>query len=167
MKFRRIALAFTTLAALGCARAADLLAVYHDAQSSDPVYQSARAQYKAAIESLPQARSAYLPLIAGSASVFRNDVDRQIASDISFTTKVYAITLSQPIFRMQSWIAITEAQQQVLQAEALLAGSQQDLMIRVSQAYFDVLLAQDNVALSETQSVAISEQLAQAKRNFE
>ena len=55
----------------------------------------------------------------------------------------------------------------MLQAEAILAGAQQDLMLRVAQAYFDVLLAQDNVALSETQKTAISEQLAQAKRNFE
>jgi outer membrane protein len=167
MKFRRIALALATMAALGSASAADLLTVYRDAQLSDPVYQSARAQYMATLEKLPQARSAYLPLLAGSATAFRNDVDRQIATDISFMTKVYALTISQPIFRAQNWIAITQAQQQVIQAEALLVGAQQDLMLRVAQAYFDVLLAQDNVALSETQSTAIAEQLAQAKRNFE
>ncbi len=167
MKFRRLALALATMAALGPASAADLLTIYRDAQVSDPVYQSARAQYMATLEKLPQARAGYLPLIAGSASVFRNDVDRQLATDISFTTKVYSLTLSQPIFRLQNWIAITEAQQQVIQAEAVLVGSQQDLMLRVAQAYFDVLLAQDNVALSETQSTAIAEQLAQAKRNFE
>jgi outer membrane protein len=167
MKFRRIALALATLAALGSASAADLLTVYRDAQVSDPVYQSARAQYAVTLENLPQARAGYLPLIAGSASIFRNYVDPQVAQSVSYTTHVYAITLSQPIFRLQNWIAIDEAKQQVLQAEALLVGAQQDLMLRVSQAYFDVLLAQDNVALSETQSVAISEQLAQAKRNFE
>jgi outer membrane protein len=167
MTFRRIALALATLAALGPASAADLLAVYHDAQVSDPVYQSARAQYAATLETLPQARAGYLPLVAGSASIFRNYVDPQIAQDVSYTTHVYAVTLSQPIFRLQNWIAIDQAKQQVLQAEAVLAGAQQDLMLRVAQAYFDVLLAQDNVALSETQSVAISEQLAQAKRNFE
>ncbi|MGZ5072265.1 MAG: TolC family outer membrane protein [Usitatibacter sp.] len=167
MKFRRIALALATMAALGPASAADLLTVYRDAQVSDPVYQSARAQYMATLEKLPQARSAYLPLIGASATAFRNDVDREIAGNLSYNTTVYAVTLSQPIFRLQNWIAIDQAQQQVIQAEAVLAGSQQDLMIRVSQAYFDVLLAQDNVALSETQSIAISEQLAQAKRNFE
>ena len=55
----------------------------------------------------------------------------------------------------------------MLQAEAVLANAQQDLALRVAQAYFDVLLARDNVALSEAQKSAISEQLAQAKRNFE
>jgi outer membrane protein len=55
----------------------------------------------------------------------------------------------------------------VIQAQATLYGQAQELALRVSQAYFDVLLAQDNVALSGAQKVAISEQLAQAKRNFE
>ena len=167
MKFCRIALALARAAPLGPAGAADLAAIYRDSQVSDPVYQSARAQYMATIEKLPQARAGYLPLLSGTASIFRNDVDRSLATDISYTTKTYAVTLAQPVFRLQNWIAITQAQQQVIQAEATLAGAQQDLGLRVAQAYFDVLLAQDNVALSGTQKSAISEQLAQAKRNFE
>src|SRR5258705_42434 len=149
MNSGRIAFAVPFGAALGPASAADLLAIYRDSQVSDPVYQSARATYTATIEKVPQARSAYLPLIAGSASAFRNDIDREIAGSIGYNTTVYAITLSQPIFRMQSWIAIDQAKQQVIQAEATLAGAQQDLILRVAQAYFDVLLAQDNVALSD------------------
>jgi outer membrane protein len=167
MRFSRLALALALAGALGHASAADLVTLYRDAQVSDPVYQSSRAQYNATIERLPQARSAYLPLIAGSVSIFRNHIDRQIAGDLDYTTKVYAITLGQPIFRLQNWIAITQAQKQVLQAEAIFAGSQQDLALRVAQAYFDVLLAQDNVATSAAQKTAISGQLDQAKRNFE
>lgn len=167
MKFRRTLLAAALAFAASGASAADLLAIYHDAQVSDPVYQSARAQYNASIEALPQARAGYLPLISGSASIFRNFVDQDIRGKTDFTTRTYAVTLSQPIFRLQNWIAISEAEQQVLQAQATLASSQQDLVVRASQAYFDVLLAQDNVALSQAQERAISEQLAQAKRNFE
>src|SRR5438128_3464259 len=167
MIFRRFVLALALCAASGTALCADLVNIYRDAQVSDPVYQAARAQYMASIEKLPQARAGYLPLVAGSVSIFRNEVERDIAADLSYTTKTYAVTLSQPVFRLQSWIAITQARQQVIQAEAVLAGAQQDLGLRVAQAYFDVLLAQDNVALSETQKSAISEQLAQAKRNFE
>jgi len=166
MKISRLAL----VAALGLAHAAhgaDLLSIYRDAMVSDPVYQSARAQYQASIEALPQARSGYLPLVGFSAAWFHNDVDRQIADDLHYNTQSYVVTLSQPIFRLQNWIAIDQAKQQVLQAEANLASSQQDLATRVAQAYFDVLLAQDNVALSQAQMSAISEQLAQAKRNFE
>ncbi|HXF80843.1 MAG TPA: TolC family outer membrane protein [Usitatibacter sp.] len=167
MTFRRTLLAAALALAASGASAADLLAIYHDAQVSDPVYQSARAQYNASIETLPQARAGYLPLISGSASIFRNYLDQETAGKVNYTTKTYAVTLSQPIFRLQNWIAITEAEQQVLQAQATLASSQQDLVVRTAQAYFDVLLAQDNVALSQAQERAISEQLAQAKRNFE
>src|SRR6185503_8734671 len=109
MTFRRTLLA-AALAALPCgASAADLLAIYRDAQVSDPVYQSARAQYNASIEALPQARAGYLPLISGTASIFRNRVDEEIAGKFDYTTKTYAVTLSQPIFRLQNWIAIGEA----------------------------------------------------------
>ncbi|HXZ49712.1 MAG TPA: TolC family outer membrane protein [Usitatibacter sp.] len=168
MRPLRTALALAFAALFVPAHAADdLVAIYHDALTSDPVYQSARAQYEAGIEKLPQARSGYLPLLSGSASAFRNHVDNDVAPNVTYNTNNYVVTLTQPIFRMQNWIGIDEAQQQVLQAEAALTGAQQDLVLRVAQAYFDVLLAQDNVALSESQKVAISEQLAQAKRNFE
>jgi len=166
MKLRRIAVVFA-LSLAAAAHAADLATIYRDSVLSDPVYQSARAQYLATIERLPQARSGYLPLVAGSASIFRNHAERDGAPDRNFTTKTYAVTLAQPILRMQNWIAITQAQQQVLQAEVVLAAAHQDLGLRVAQAYFDVLLARDNVSASETQKSAISEQLAQAKRNFE
>jgi len=147
--------------------AEDLVGVYHDALASDPAFQSARAQYSAGIEKLPQARSGYLPLLSGTASAFHNRISNDIAPNINYNTTTYAVTLSQPIFRLQNWIAIDQAHQQVLQSEAGLASAGQDLILRVAQAYFDVLLAQDNVALSDSQKTAISEQLAQAKRNFE
>ena len=167
MKLQRLLPALAVAAAIGNAGAADLITVYRDALVSDPVYQQNRATYMAAIERYPQARAGYLPLIAGSASIFRNHVEFQGAPTVDYTTKTYAVTLSQPIFRMQNWIAIGQSRHQVLNAEANFANSQQDLGIRVAQAYFDVLLAQDNVALSETQKSAIDQQLAQAKRNFE
>jgi outer membrane protein len=68
---------------------------------------------------------------------------------------------------MQNWIAIGQAEKQVLQAQATLSQAQQDLALRAAQAYFDVLLARDTVALSESQKAAFDQQLAQAKRNFE
>ncbi len=166
MRLKRL-LPALALAFAGHAAGADLITVFRDAQVSDPVYQSNRAVYLATIERLPQARAGYLPLIAGSASIFRNHLDPQGPPSLDYTVKTYAVTISQPIFRLQNWIAIGQARRQVTQAEANLANAQQDLGVRVSQAYFDVLLAQDNVALSETQKTAIDQQLAQAKRNFE
>ena len=167
MILRSCIAALLVAAASTSAAAADLLTIYRDARVSDPVYQAARDQYAATREKVPQAVAGYLPLVTGTVSVFRNEVEREIAGDLYFTTKTYAVTLSQPVFRVQNLIAISQAEQQVLQAEAVLANAQQDLALRVGQAYFDVLLARDNVALSESQKTAISEQLAQAKRNFE
>ena len=76
MKATRIALALAVALAAPAAWSVDLLALYRDARTSDPVYQSARAQYEATIERLPQARAGYLPVVAGSASIFRNWVSR-------------------------------------------------------------------------------------------
>ncbi len=167
MKAARLVLAIAVSCAVVPAWSVDLLTLYRDAVASDPVYQAARAQYAANVERLPQARAGYLPVVAGSASMFRNWVSRDSTPDLNYTTKSYAVTLAQPIFRMQNWIAVDQAKQQVLQAEAILATASQDVALRVAQAYFDVLLAQDNVALSGTQKTAIDQQLAQAKRNFE
>src|SRR5687768_13547460 len=105
MKLPRLALVLALAAAAGTAPAADLVSLYRDALVSDPVYQAARSQYQATVERLPQARAGYLPQANATASIFRNDVDRDIASDLQYTTKAYGITLSQPVFRMQNWIA--------------------------------------------------------------
>lgn len=167
MKLTPIALALTAAFAMAPASGADLVTLYRDARVADPVYQAARSQYQATSERLPQARSGYLPQIAATGSIFRNHAERDGAADRDYSTKTIAVTLSQPILRLQNWIAISQAQNLVLQAEAILAASLQDLGLRLAQAYFDVLLAQDNVRLSETQKTAIDQQLAQAKRNFE
>ncbi len=167
MKPKRLALLLAASGLAFSASAADLLAVYRDALVSDPVYQAARAQYQANVEKLPQAKAGYLPLVSGSASSFWNYNARKGVDDLDYGTRGFSVTLSQPVFRMQNWIAISQAEKVMLQAEATLTTAAQDLILRAAQAYFDVLLAQDNVALSDAQKRAISEQLAQAKRNFE
>src|SRR5437762_648299 len=102
MRFSRLVLAAALAAACGPAGAVDLLTVYRDAVVSDATYQSARAQYQATRERLPQARAGYLPIITGTASAFHNDVNLEIARDQRYSTNSYAVTLSQPIFRMQN-----------------------------------------------------------------
>jgi outer membrane protein len=151
------------------ASAADLLAVYRDALAQDPVFSSARYAYEAAKEAAPQARAALLPAISLSGSVNRNKLDTESVVNTSrdYTSKGYTLSLSQPLFRMQSWIAEDQANLQVKQAEAVFADAKQSIVTRTAQAYFDVLLAQDNVALSGAQKKAVEESLAQAKRNFE
>ena len=74
---------------------------------------------------------------------------------------------SQPLYRPQNVIALGQAKEQVTQSDFTFAIAQQDLIIRTAVAYFDVLLAEFNVELAEQQKLAVAEQLAQAKRNFE
>ena len=171
MKMRTLAFAvavvFVAQPPFQVASAADLLDVYHEALARDPVFASARAFYQAGQEALPQARAGLLPTINLSANVNRNQRETQGNPQLDFNTNSYSLSLTQPLLRVQNWIAVGQAGLQVKQSEAVFYDAQQSLIVRSAQAYFDVLLAQDNVMLSGAQKTAIGEQLAQAKRNFE
>jgi outer membrane protein len=153
--------------------AADLLEVYRMAQGADVVYGSARATWAATQERLPQGRSGLLPSVSLSASTQYNDReikfrDPTIAStNTQFNSNVLTLSISQPIYRRQNLVEYEQARTQVEQADEVLAQAAQDLILRISQAYFDILLAQDNVAFAGAQKTAISEQLQQAKISFE
>ena len=172
--FRSIAVAVLLAAALPHAAAAeDLLQIYREAQRSDPTIASARANWMALQERVPQARAALLPNVALGATANINNFRTSFHTDppavVSRTYEAgqYTISASQPLYRPQNYVALSQAEATVNQANFLLATTQQDLILRVAQAYFDVLLAQYTVELVEAQKAAVSEQLAQAKRNFE
>jgi len=165
------------LGSSGLAQAADLLETFRAAQANDPVFAAARATLQAGQEKLPQGRSQLLPSVTVSANSTFNDQTIQYAGGSPFggpnptlqryNSYGYSVNLTQPLFRQQNWLAYTEAELQVAQAEAQFKLAEQDLILRVAQAYFDVLIAQDSVQLAEAQKTAITEQLEQAKRNFE
>ncbi len=169
------AILVTTLAA-GGAQAADLLDVLHSAQANDPVIAAARAAQQAGLEKLPQGRALLLPSVNLNANSTFNDLNTRYKGPFPFpfpggtsryNSNGYGVTLVQPLFRAQNWVAYSEAQLQVVQTDAQLKVAEQDLVLRTAQAYFDVLIAQDSVQLAQAQKIAIAEQLAQAKRNFE
>ncbi len=154
--------------------AEDLLQVYRDAQKYDAVYSAARNSVEAGREKGPQGLALLLPTL----NLTGNATRQSIESDSKNPTAVpsfsryprlygYQLVFTQPIFRLQNWNQYDQAEFQVKQAEATFGQAAQDLMLRVAQAYFDVLAAQDTLALVRAQKAAISEQLAQAKRNFE
>lgn len=161
------------LAAATAAPAADLLEVYRQARDADAVYAGARATWAAAQEKLLQGRAGLLPSVNLSASTQYNDgnVRSGVLATASAAGQYYSnqviLSLTQPLYRRQNLVAYEQGKTQVAQADAQFALSAQDLILRVAQAYFDVLLAQDTVAFAAAQKAAISEQLAQAKRNFE
>ena len=77
------------------------------------------------------------------------------------------LTATQPLYRPANLAVYRQAAKQLSQAYAQLVSAEQDLLIRVSQAYFDVLASQDSLTFVRAQKVAVAEQLASAKRNFE
>jgi outer membrane protein len=163
------------------AQAADLIQVYQQAMANDATYASARASLAAGKERVPQGRAALLPTVSLDGSVVKNNTDGSpwnegatgtngniiTGSSADYRTTTHTLTLQQPLFRWANWQ--TYEQSKLLQAisEAQFAQAQQDLITRVSQAYFDVLAAEDTLELSRAQKTATTEQLASAKRNFE
>lgn len=152
------------------AHAIDLLQVYREALANDAVYTSARATLSAGLERVPQGRAGLLPTIGLGGSYTRFNADLSIAGVDSFrsnTSRGYTVSLSQPLFRWANWEQYQQGKLSVAASEAQFAQAEQDLIVRVSQAYFDVLSAQDVLASVLAQKTAITEQLASAKRNFE
>jgi outer membrane protein len=153
--------------------AADLIDIYKEARGSDAVYASARAAWSAGQEKLPQGRSGLLPQVSATASTQYNDRDiayrtpANPSSVAQFNSNALTLSLTQPLFRAQNYTQYEQAKTQLVQSDVQLALASQDLVLRVAQTYFDVLLAQFNVGLAAAQKTAIAEQLAQAKRNFE
>ncbi len=155
------------------AAAADLLEIYRLALASDPVYSAARASWTASQEKLPQGLAGLLPQASLSASTQYNDRDLRFrnptiaGSQAQYNSNSASVSVSQPLYRKQNFVAYDQGKTQVALADVQFASVSQDLILRVSQAYFDVLLASANLSFTQAQKTAIGQQLAQAKRNFE
>lgn len=156
------------LALAGTARAEGLLELYEAARAHDAAWQAAKAQYDANVARAAQARAGILPQAGVSAGVTRSAFENDNpATDRNFTTRQATLSASQPLFRPANWATWRQGQRQAELADYQLTTASQELIIRVSQAYFDVLAAQDTLAFVRAQKTAVAEQLASAKRNFE
>ena len=172
MKLSKLTIFVLAALAVSPVCAADLLETYHTALSQDAVIASARAAQQAGKEKLTQGRSGLLPNINLSANMMQNQMEYQVAGFPSIPNANYnssggTLSLVQPLFRQQNWELYSESEIQVAITDAQYIQAEHDLILRVAQSYFDVLIAQDTVELSGAQKQAISEQLNQAKRNFE
>ncbi len=151
--------------------AMDLVQAYRLALANDSQVASAQAQLSAINERLAQAEAAFRPTVSTSANAQRQtaDVDPvgRPSYSAQYTTQNYAVSLSYPLYRLQNVEALEQSRLQIGVAEAQLGAARQDLILRVSQAYFDVLASQDSLATILAQKRAITEQLAAARRNFE
>ena len=160
-------------AAPSSASAEDLVWIYRGAVTNDPVLGSARATWSATQEFVPQARAGLLPNVSLQGNANEQDYYEKLHTDPTATFRErfpsynYVVSASQPLYRPQNSIALDQAREQLGQADYILGSTQQDRIVRVIQAYLDVLLARFNIELTQSQKDAVSENLAQAKRNFE
>lgn len=158
------------LALAGPARADSLLQLYDAARAYDASWQSARAQYDATVARADQATAGLLPQVGATAGATRNKftLDQPPPpSERMFETISGGISATQPLYRPANVATWRQGKRQAEIAQAQLVQASQDLMIRVSQAYFDVLAAQDTLTFVQAQKAATAEQLASARRNFE
>ncbi|MBN3790358.1 TolC family outer membrane protein [Burkholderia sp. Ac-20353] len=149
----------TVLAIGGAARAEDLLDVYRSALSNDMKFSSAKAQVEATRQKLGQARAGLLPQVSLHAMTsWTNEHYAPPAIDSSFNANGYAVVLTQPLFRMQNLIQYDQSKLTIANAEMRLESARQDLILRVTKTYFDVLLAREALQTAQAQQQTLARQ---------
>ena len=175
------AIACASLFCGGEAFAADVLGVYRTAAQQDPVIGAAKAAYAASKEQLPQARSALLPNVGGSVSTSKNvrefpgAVDANPASPTfgqryqgqTYNDHGWNAQVRQPLVNISSWFTVGSASASVKAAEYDLAAQEQDLIVRVVQAYLNILRAQDRLDTTNAEITAVKRQLEQVQQRFD
>ena len=149
------------------AQAHDLLMLYRQAALSDPVFSAARYSYLAGKEKRWQGLSVLLPQVTATGSETKNDFTKRGNSEQNFMSRAWTVKLTQPLLNWDKWEQFGQGNLNAAIAEAQFAAAEQDLVIRVTEAYFNVLNAQDTLNLNKNKKALISEQLEQAQRNFE
>ncbi|MEN9843240.1 MAG: hypothetical protein RLZZ612_1069 [Pseudomonadota bacterium] len=152
----------------GAAQAQSLAELHEVAKAYDASYQSARLAYDAAAAKAEQARAGLLPSAGLSSGMSWTNVDNASpVRDRSFNSQNVALSGSYPLYRPANQLAFEQGQKSLVVAQSQLQAVEQDLIVRITQAYFDVLAAQDTLTFVQAQKTAVAEQLAAAKRNFE
>jgi len=152
------------------ANAEDLLSVYQQAQANDPVVLGAHAQYLATKEGIDQARATLLPQLSGSVSFTDGESERLNDAGQIMTLDsedfTYGANLSMEIYRHSTWLRLDNAKKLAHQSDIAYQVAKQDLIVRVTEAYFNVLSAKDDLEFSVAEKAAIERQLEQTKQRF-
>ncbi len=150
------------------AAAENLLDIYQLAQQNDPVFRAAEQEFFATREVLNQSKALFLPTLNLSAQYewIRQDYSDRPDSPYNYDSNGYGLSLNQVIFRNDYFVQFKQADLQVAQASARLNSAAQDLIVRVADAYFQVLAAHDNLRFVQAEKKAIAEQLNQTKQRF-
>ena len=160
---------------IGCfsfsAYGADLLDIYSLALRNDPTFEVARYTFKAAREKYPQAVAGLLPTVNANGANNVTHALNQLSNAPIFSRDVHAwnwsLQLTQPLIRMQNVYAYNEAKVVLEQAQAQYNLAEQDMILRITQAYFGVLASREGIKVAEAELSATEEQLELAKHGFD
>lgn len=170
MRFDAHTIAATALCLLlaNHADAATLSEVYDLSVINDPQIGAAEATYMARKEVVAQARAGLLPTVSigGQQSESKRAVLPNPFGD-RFESHGWQASISQPIFRLDSWFRFQRSKDIRAQAKATFAMEQQDLIVRVAESYFNILEAQDRLTASEAERDAVKRQLEQVQQRFD
>jgi outer membrane protein len=166
-RLRPLLLALGLMAAAATAQAQSLKELYDAARAYDATYLASRALADSAQYRLAQSYSLRRPQVRLNGTVGHSETDPVTGSIVGGNSQQAAVLARHPLFNRANGVTIDQAERQFEISRADLETAEQDLIIKVSQAYFDVLAAQDTLATARANRTGISEQLASAKRNFE
>jgi outer membrane protein len=179
LSLRPLTLAILLAGTAGTASAADLLEAYEMARQSDPVLSASESRSLATGEGVVQSRAALLPQLDGSVSWSRTNTDStgsqafgavvQPPSETSSesTSRGWAVNLRQSLYDHGNYTRLSAARARAAQAEADYKAAQDELVVRVSTAYFNVLTAIETLASSRAEERSVKRQLDQAEKRLE
>ncbi|MGL1958719.1 MAG: outer membrane channel protein TolC [Colwellia sp.] len=144
----------------------DLSSVYQQALLNDPVVLKAKAQYMIVKEDINQARSVLFPSIAASASYTDGESDIEGGGTSSYNSSDYGASLNMQLYHHDSWLRLGTAQKSAHQSDLTYQAAKQDLIVRVTQAYFELLSTKDDLVFAQAEKAAIARQLEQTKQRF-
>ena len=147
--------------------ALDLAQAYEQALKNDPQWASITNQYLAENEKENLSREALRPTVGFTGSVNRNNVSPDTGSSYSYTGTQLAIQARQPLYRADLWKAYEKAKALTSVNEATYRQKQQEQVQRVSEAYFNVLRAEETLGASKSEEAALKRQLEQAQKRFD
>jgi len=161
--------ALWTLVAHPACSADNLLDVYRQARLTDPTLMASDASMRAVRETKSQSLAQLLPSIQATANVDRLRLkQRQSGGNTTYgTNKVYSVSLVQTLFDLDRFYQYVQADSVIAQSEAEYGASEQGLIIRTADAYFNVLSAYDDLDLARANKKAAERQLEQATQRFE
>ena len=157
----------------GVSYSANLIEIYNVAVKNDPELLAAEVNHKATMQEYPIARSYLLPNLNFSASSqrTRESIDGSVYGTSSaasqFTTDAYSINLKQPLYRRDLFSLLEKSEFEVAKSLAERDSARQDLIIRVAEAYFNILDSIDNISYVTSEKAAIKSQLEESKKRLE